>query len=632
MLDLMRKHARSWSIQALLFAVIIVFVFWGVGSYREGKSNKIAIVNDHPITFSEYKISYENLLKRYKGIYKDQWSEKLIDRLKLKEMAMELLIERTLLLQEAERINLEVTRKELRESIMAYPAFQKDGVFDNSQYMSLLRYSKMMPEEFEDSQRADLLIKKIEELIKDNVKVSDKELFDVYTIETESVNLEFIRLQAASFLNKTTISDDEIRDYFSNNKGKYEIPAKVRVQYLRFNPKDYEHKVKVSDSDINDYYDFNKENFTVPEKVKARHILVRAPHGADPESLNKARERAEKILEDFRRGTDFAVLATKYSDDPSAKTGGDLGLIEREKLMAPIRDAVSLLKGGEVSPVIQSAHGFHIIKVEKVIDGKTKPLKEVKPLIISALTREKAQDLADDEVEDTHARIFDEEGLAEFASDAKIDLHKTDLFSADEGIKGVGKDRIFSDAAFALEKGEISEVVRSSDVNYILEVTEKEVPRIPQLKEVKDKVKKDVQKEKGKVIARTKAEKFLEGLNKGDKWERLVSKNKLKTEETGFFTRRDDAIPKIGYSEKIVGEAFSLAEDNPFAKKVFEVNNTYFVIKLKGKKGIDREDFESVKDNFRKVLMEYKKKEVFREWLYDLKAKAEVKRDLSSFW
>lgn len=629
MLDLMRKHARSWFIKAVLFAVIVVFVLWGVGSFREGKSNIIATVNGYSITIDEYRNTYENLLNRYREIHKNQLSEKLIDRLKLKETALESLIERVLLVQEAERLNLEVTPQELRESIMDHPAFQKDGVFNNSQYVRLLSYHRMTPEEFEDSQRMDLLIKKVEDIIKDNVKISDKELLDVYAIENESVNVEFAGVTISSFLKKARVSDDDIKDYFSKHNVKYEIPEKVNVQYLSFNPKDYESKVKITDEDVSDYYQLNIERFVVPEKIKARHILIKTLPGDDPESVKKAREKAERILGDLRNGGDFAALAKKYSDDPSAKKGGDLGFIETEDLMDPIRDAISSLKAGEVSPVTKSYYGFHIIKAEEIINPRTKSLKEVEPQITSILRREKAQELADEEAEDAYARIFDGENLQEFASNAKIDLHKTGLFAVGESIKEIGKDRAFSDIAFALDKGEISEVVRSSGINYILEVTEKLAPRIPELNEVKERVRKDVQKEKGKAIARAKAEKLLEELRTGKEWKHLASKNKLKVEETGFFTRGVRAIPKIGYSEEIRENVFSLTPDNPYPGEVFEVNDTYVIIRLKSRKGMDKEAFESAKDRFREILMEQKKKEVFAAWLDDLKARAEIEKELS---
>ncbi|MDY7032753.1 MAG: SurA N-terminal domain-containing protein [Thermodesulfobacteriota bacterium] len=263
MLDLMRKHARSWFIQVILFAVIIVFVFWGVGSFRESRSSRIATVNDYVITVSEYRQTYESLLKRYRDIYKDAFSENLISKLGLKEMALEGLIERALLLQEAEALQLDVTEHELRESIMNYPAFQKDGTFDNSRYMWLLRQHRMAPEEFEESQKRGLMIRKVENVIRDSAKVSDKEVLNTYTAENESINIEFTQVNSSSFLKGINPSVEEINSYFSEHKERYRIPVKVNVQYLIFNPKDYESKVNIEDEEIEEYYRLNTDTYTI---------------------------------------------------------------------------------------------------------------------------------------------------------------------------------------------------------------------------------------------------------------------------------------------------------------------------------------------------------------------------------
>ena len=629
MLDLMRKHARSWFIQVVLFIVILVFVFWGVGSFREGKTNRVATVNDYPITISQYQSAYENLVKRYRDIYSDRLTEELMDMLNLKEVALEGLIARALLLQEAERLNLEITKKELRDSIRDFPTFQKEGVFNNTQYLRLLRRYRMTPSEFEEAQRADLLVKKIEDIIKDNVKVSHREILDAYTMERESVKAEFVKVATASFLKKASVSDEDVTSYFSNHKKDYEIPTKVKIRYLSFNGKDYEPEVKITDGEITDYYELNIKSFTLPETVRIRHILIKTLPGDDSASVKKAREKAEGILKKIRKGWDFATLASKYSDDPSAKKGGDLGYLEKAMLGGSIGEAVSSLDIGGVSSVIESPYGFHVIKVEDIKKARTKPLNEVKAEITSILTRETAQELADEDAENVYARIFDEENLEQFASGAKIELHETGFFARGESIKGVGSDKVFFDAAFALDEGEMSDVIRSSGVNCILELIKRQSPRIPELREVEKNVQRDVQIEKAKAMAKAKAEKLLEELRAGEEWKRVVSKNSLKAQETGFFTRAGSAIPKIGSSQEIKEEVFSLTPDTPYADKVFEVNDTYFVIRLKGKKGIDKKKFEQEDDDFAKVLVEQKKQELFNAWLNNLKAKAEIERKLS---
>ncbi|MFH2012757.1 MAG: SurA N-terminal domain-containing protein [Pseudomonadota bacterium] len=629
MLDLMRKNARSWFIQVALFAVILVFVFWGIGSFSGNRGNRVATVNGTPITINEYRETYENLLKRYQDIYKNALSEKLITQLNLKEVALESLIERDLLVQEADRLNLRVTKNELKESIMDYPAFQQNSKFDHNRYINLLRYNRMTPEEFEASQKRDLIIKKVEKVIKDSAKISDKEALDIYTLENESINIEFIRLTSSSFIDKVKVSDEEIKDYYSKHNKDYQIPAKINVQYLSFNPNQYEARVEISEENINDYYQTNMEEFTLPEKVQARHILIKSLPDDNPESVKKARKKAEQVLSEIQRGVDFAKLARAYSDDPSANKGGDLGYIERNNLMEPIREAISSLKEGEVSPIIMSSFGYHILKVERVLNSRKMPLKEVRSQIISILRQVKARELADEKAENVNAMITEGTNLKKLASDIKMDIHETGFFAAGERIKELGINKPFSETAFSLKKGEISQLIKSSDINYILQVIDRMESRIPDLNEVKDSVKKDLQGEKANAMAKSKAEKLLENLRKSRKWEQLTSENNLKVEETGFFRRSDRIIPNIGYSEEIKENIFSLTPNEPFADRVFHINNTYFIAKFKNKKDSDEEKFNLVKDRLKKLLIEHKQEEIFKTWINSLKASAKITKNLS---
>ena len=623
MLELMRRNARSWFIQVALFAVIVVFVFWGVGSFKPDSANRIATVNDYRITLNEYRTVYENLLKRYRQVYKDDFSEEMIERLNLKEMAVNSLVEEVLLLEEAEKLNLEVTDDELRESIIGYPAFQKDGVFKSSLYTQLLRYNRITPEEFEDSQRKVILQKKVENLIKDAAKVSEKELLDAYTMENERINIEVIHIKPSAFKGNVKISDEEISEYFSNHKGNYQIPARVDVQYLSFNPVDYESRVTLLSEEINDYYELNIDKFSIPEKIKAKHILIAAPED-DAESRIQGKQKAEMIIKEIQKGADFAGLAGRYSDDPSAKKGGDLGYLERDELMPSIKDALSSIQEGETSPIIFSPFGFHILKVEKIMDAKTMPLSEVESEIHTLLKLEKAQELADEEAENINALTMDIKDLNELALSEKLKIKKTGLFASGESIKEIGRDRTFSNAAFLLEKGEISQIIKSSGTNYILQAIEKLPPQIPELEKVKTEVKKDLTIEKEKSMARAKAEDLLKELKEGKEWEYLIRKNTLKAEQTGFFKRRD----RIGYPEEVKEHAFSLSQNTPYSDRIFEANDNYIIFRFKDRKGIDKEEFNETKQRFKKLLLEQKKEDTFRLWMNGVKAKAEIELNM----
>lgn len=180
MLSQMRKHAGSWMIKVLLFAIVVVFSFWGVGSYRSRQDTQVAEVNGEKISFDLYRQSYKNLLDQYRRVYGEQLNDDMLKALNLKQQAIEQLIDRVLLLQEAQRLEISVSDKEVAESIRQYPAFQVNGVFDSNRYMRLLNQIRMSAEEFESNQQQSLRLQKVQSMVQDGVFVSDDEASQWY--------------------------------------------------------------------------------------------------------------------------------------------------------------------------------------------------------------------------------------------------------------------------------------------------------------------------------------------------------------------------------------------------------------------------------------------------------------------
>ena len=228
MLDLMRRHAGSWMIKMVLFAIVVVFVLWGIWSPQSGRERELAKIGDQIITIAEARSYYQNIRERYQSIYGVQFTEEMAQKLGLKDRAIKDLIHRALLLQEAKRLGLQVSAEEIQSSVENIPAFQKDGLFDKAAYQRALKQVRMTPQDFEANQRQMLLIGKIQGLIASSVKVSDRELLDAYSSLFEKVNLD------VAFLNPEDMKDvsptpDEIRDYFSKHRDDFKIPARYMI-------------------------------------------------------------------------------------------------------------------------------------------------------------------------------------------------------------------------------------------------------------------------------------------------------------------------------------------------------------------------------------------------------------------
>ena len=189
MLRLMRKHAGNWLIKILLGAIVIVFIFWGVGSFRSQRGSRVATVNGDQITLDEYRDTYNNLMEQLRARFGNKLDEKMIKTLQVKRQALDRLINNRLLVQEAKKLKFRVSEKELANAILHIPAFQRSGVFDKYLYKSVLDRLRMTPESFEAAQKNQMLIDKLRTLVTSNAKVSHQEVRDWYDWLNTSVDI-----------------------------------------------------------------------------------------------------------------------------------------------------------------------------------------------------------------------------------------------------------------------------------------------------------------------------------------------------------------------------------------------------------------------------------------------------------
>jgi len=622
MLDFMRRHAQSWMIKAALGAVVVVFVFWGIWAPRGSQERELVKIGKYTITVAEARSHYQNLRERYRSLFGKGLDEEMMKKLRLKEQALKDLVNKVLLLQEAQRLGFGVNAEELQNSIQNMPAFQKDGHFDKMTYLRLLQRARMSPEEFEASQRQVLLITKVQNFILASVKVSDREVLDFYRQNFEKINLEVLSLDP-SRMTGISVSAEEAKNYFSKHREDFKWPPKVKIRYLQFDPKDYAKQVTISPKEIETYYQNNLEKFRQPKKVKVRHILIKADQ-KDSEASAVAKKKAESIREEALKGKDFIQLAKRHSEDTGTKDqGGDLGFITQGQVVPEFEKAAFSLKPGEISEIVQTPYGFHILKVEEVVEAKTEPLEKAKGQIDALLRNRAARGLAYDAADQAFAVASKDKQLDGFAKEKNLKIRETGLFTPEDK---TDLDPKLKDAAFSLAKGDISPPLRVGEVFSVLQVVEKHDARIPEFKEVEKKVSAAVLKDKQKEKALNKTQEILEQLKKGADFRSSASKEGAKIEETGFF-ERGGSPPKLGGSEELRQALAGLSPENPYPDNPVFVDDQYRILRLKAKKDIDTSQFDSQKENYRRGLLQMKQEKTLTSWLEGLleRAKAEGK-------
>ena len=623
LLSLMRKHAKSWLIKFLIAIIALVFVFYFGYSFTAKRGLKIAYVNGEVISGMEYQKAYRDLLEALRRQYKSVWNENLIKVFDLKNRALDNLINQRLISQEAEKLGLEVTEDEIQQAIMDYPAFQINGQFDMRRYRALLSQNRMKPEDFEAGMAKELLDAKLRQFLFAFMEVTDQELLDYYIHENEKIKVSFVQFIPDKFKKSIELDQPAMEAYFEEHREEYRAPEKIKLAYLVIDSGAFRDQVKVQDREVQDYYEYNMDTFRDPKQVKARHILFKLSQNAAEEEEKKIREKASSVLEEARQGKDFETLAKKFSEGPTGPKGGDLGYFSEGRMVKPFENAAFKLKKGEISDLVRTRFGYHIIRVEDIKETRTKPIDEVREQILETITKTISAEQAHEYALSLIDQMPYDADLAQYGKERDLEVNYTDYFSQDKSIPGIGGDEKLREAIFSMEKGETSEVIELKGKFYVFQVADRKASYLPEMAEVADKLKDDFTAHLGAKEAKATAEEYLAALKEGKDWGELAKEKGLEPEETDFFTRRG-SIPKIGYAPDLLEIAFGLNRDNRYPETVFENTKGAFVVRWEASEGIDDGKYQEEKDKFRFSLMQTKHQRAFQAWIESLRKKAEI--------
>lgn len=625
MLSVLRKYARSIFIYFIPFLIISFVLYFGWTDIRKRQESWMLKVNKSAISAAEYRKYYTQLTDYYKKIYQVDLTPDLIEKLGIKQQITDNLINELLLLETAEKASLMVPETELKKTIEAIPGFQKNGKFDDQTYQDVLNLNKVTPQEFENDQRKGLLVSRIRDLVIDGVKYSEKELQDKFIWENEKVDLEFAEIAPETFFNLGEPREEEIKAYYDKHKEDFRVPEKIKISYIEFSPKDFENKASVSPEEIDEYYKNFSEEFWEPRKVHARHILIKVNPGAKSEEKKEAEKKAEEILSLIKEGKPFERMALMYSQDQvTAKEGGDLGFFPRGQMIKEFDDVAFDLKPGEVSGVIETKFGFHIIKVEEVKEERTKPLEEAKEEIRKKLIKEKTQDLIKKEAYRGYRTLLKTKDLKGIADQEGLKVFESNYFSR-EAPPIVGDSGEFMEEIFGFNPGEIALPKYINESYYIIRFEDKKKSYLSPVGEAKEKIVVILKKEIQKEAAKRKGEEVLKKLIQGNSFpEAITNQEKLTIKETGLFTRTNNNIPKIGISPEMMMAAFGLRPEAPFAKEVFEVGGKIYLIKLKTKEEVPPQEFLDKKSKIEKRYLYEKMNKYLEDWLKNGRLQANV--------
>ena len=633
MLDFVRNKQKSIIIK-IAFAIIILSFVIGYamlsspgGPAGEDQSAEAAIVNGKTIAFNDFQTTYSNLYQVYQNIYQDQFTPALEKQLKLAEKTLDSLIDQVLLQDEAERQQIEISGKELVDAIANIPAFQENGVFSKDRYLQVLAYQRLNSEQFEAMQRSELISTKVREQLQAGVTVTDEEIDEEFRNNNEKVNLNYVSLTPASFEKKVKVTDEALATYFAEQQEVFRTPEMVSLRYLQFVPERYIDEVTFDENELEKYHRRHLDQFEILEKIKASHILIKVDEGTDETVRAEKKAFAEKLLEEVKTGKDFAELARVNSDDAaSAVKGGNLGYFTRGSMVKPFEQAAFNMKPGDISEVVETTFGYHIIKVEEYTEPGVRSLEESMDEVKAGLRQEKAKQLAFEKAMDAYNINRKTGDLEAAATTNELGLKESGLFARDGYIDGIGSNAEIINAAHLLEENTLAKPVATDDGIILFALKERVASHIPELDEVKDLVTASYQATEAVKLAKAAAEELVADLVDGGSLVKLAKRGEYTVEETGEFTRTySPFVPRLGTSEELSTAAFEVKEDETAIDQLFEIQKRFVVVEVKERFPADVTLLDEAKRaELQKTILSRKQNEAVANRLEELRSAATI--------
>ena len=390
-------HENKKMVQIVLAVIILPFAFWGIDSYtRSGNSaDVVAKVNGAKITQKEFDNALRQQQDRMRQQLGDKFDASMFDTPGMKHTVMENLVMQHLLTDRAKAAGLFVPDEQIAQVIGGIEDFQADGKFDRKRYETALRNQNLSPLGFEARLREHMFGQQIQDAFTQNGFAPNSVADNIIRLNEQQRVVSAYFLPSQTFLAQAKVDEARLKEYYEQNKKEFQVQEQAKVEYVRFSMNDLLAKFEISKGDVRKYYDERQNEFGTPEERQVAHILISASATASQAEQDAAKAKAEQLLQQARKDpARFAELAKQNSQDPgSATKGGDLGFFGRGMMVKPFEDAAFALKAGEISGLVKSDFGYHIIKLTAVKPSRVLPFDEAREDIANKLRQQKAADM-----------------------------------------------------------------------------------------------------------------------------------------------------------------------------------------------------------------------------------------------
>ncbi len=560
MLEKIREGSQGVIAQVILGLVILTFAVSGVSSYFNSSADQsVATVNGEEITRPQFEQAFQNERARQEQQFGEMFSQLAANpeyMNTLRQSVLDRLIDETLVKQQAAKLDITISDQFLMDAIRKMKEFEVDGVFNNDRYLALLRQNNLTANQFRDLMREQYSRMQLTAGLAGSEFALPSEFKLLVNLQQQTRDFDFALVKATDLASSVEVTDEKLNTWYTVNQQRYATPEQISVQYVVLKGADLAKDIKVEDAEVETYYNANLGRYQGEERRRISHILLESAE-ENLDLYNKAGE----LLKQLQAGADFAELAKKNSSDTvSAENGGDLDFITKGVMDPEFETAAfALAKAGDLSGVVKSSFGYHIIKLTEVEAAKVKPLAEVKEQIVAAVKTEKATEkFADLQQKLAEVSFEVADSLDDAAKVVGATVQKTGLFSkenipAELNFPALVNVIFGSDFINAEANSEVIEVAPQQVV--VARLVEHKAPKTRTFDEVKTEVQTAYVVEQSAELAKAKAEKLAGELTSGKAFAELAAAEKLTIEKV-------TANPRFGgnMDAQVRNKAFELAK------------------------------------------------------------------------
>ncbi len=626
MLDRMRRHKGwlKWSLGLVVLAFIVFYIpdfLQTQTTLGAAPTEVIAEVNGQELTAGEFQRRYATQVQAYRTAYGANINAQMLKQLGIEQQILQQMVDEQAALAEAQRQGIKVSDEELAQQIFAIPGLQENGKFvGEATYERILQSQNppMTKSEFEENLRRNMMIDKLRAALTDWMAVSDAEIDREFTLRNEKVKLQVVALTADKFRGQVTVTDADVSTYFDAHKAEYRKGEQRKVKMLLLDRDQIKAKMTVPPADIQRTYNDNITQYQTPEQVRASHILLKTEGKTEAD----VRKQAEEVLKQVKAGGDFAELAKKYSEDDGSKVnGGDLDYFTRGRMVPEFETAAFTLQPGQVSDLVKSQFGFHIIKVVDKKPATTRSIEEVKPQIEDQLKFELTDRQIATRAVDLATKLTTPADLDSVAKAAGLQVVESGFFAREDPVPGLGASPQVTTAAFELKDNTVSAPIQSPRGTVFITVTGKRDPYVPMLDEVKDRVREDAIRVRATELSRQRAREIAAALKAAKDFAGAAKAQGLESKDTELVAR-SAALPDIGVSPEVDKVAFSLPAGG--VSDPISTNDGTVIIRVAERDEVTPEELKQGKEAFREQLLNERRNLFYSAYMTKAKEKMNI--------